>query len=256
MQITLILAILLPLFIESISGSDTQGARKLPAQNNTLFEHVGDIPLPPGFNRVEADPRSFGSWLRNIRISSDNTVYLFDGTKKRNQQAQFAVLQVPVGKKNLQQCADAVMRLRAAYLLKFNRRSEIWFRDNAGKKYQCPASGDSANFERYLEKVYGFCGTSSLARQLKPVRDFTRLKSGDVLIKGGFPGHAVIVMDVAVNKSGQKIFMIAQSYMPAQSIHILKNPSLDVISPWYEVQSMSAINTPEWEFTSNQLMEW
>jgi Domain of unknown function (4846) len=257
MQITLMLAIALPLCINGISRSQDKGIKDLRSQNNTLFEHVADIPLPPGYERIETSPQSFGSWLRNIRLNSDNTVYLFDGTKKYNQDAQYAVLKIPVGKKDLQQCADAIMRLRAEYLASSDRRSEICFIDNLGKRYLCVAESGSAEFERFLEKVYSYCGTSSLSRQLKPVRDFNRIQPGDVLIKGGFPGHAVIVMDVAENKTGQKIYMIAQSYMPAQSIHILKNPGRKDISPWYLTDTNSSlITTPEWNFINNQLMQW
>jgi hypothetical protein len=257
MQITLMLAIALPLCFNGISRSHYKGTTDLPPQNNTLFEHVADIPLPPGYRRIETSPQSFGSWLRNISLNGDNTVYLYNGTKKHNQDAHYAVLKIPVGKKDLQQCADAVMRLRAEYLANSGRRSEICFIDNAGKRYQCHAEPGSAEFERFLEKVYSYCGTSSLSRQLKPVTDFNRILPGDVLIKGGFPGHAVIVMDVAEDKSGQKIYMIAQSYMPAQSIHILKNPGRKDISPWYVVDlNSSLITTPEWSFTQRQLMQW
>ena len=257
MQITLLLAILLPLIINGINRSNDQNFAELPPQNNTLFEHVADIPLPPGYRRIETGPQSFGSWLRKIRLNSDNTVYLYDGTKKYNQDAQYAVLNIPVGKKDLQQCADAVMRLRAEYLVNSGRRSEICFIDNAGKKYLYSAEPGSVAFERFLERVYSYCGTSSLSRQLKPVADFKQIQPGDILIKGGFPGHAVIIMDVAENKSGEKIYMIAQSYMPAQSIHILKNPLRKDISPWYLADlASSLIITPEWTFNNNQLMQW
>ena len=57
------------------------------------------------------------------------------------------------------------------------------------------------------------------------------IKPGDVLIRGGFPGHAVIVMDMATNSAGKKIYLLAQSYMPAQDIHVLVNPSDEHSSP-------------------------
>ena len=64
-------------------------------------------------------------------------------------------------------------------------------------------------------------------------------------------------MDVAMNRSGRKIYMVAQSYMPAQSIHVLKNPSGNSVSPWYVADnSLMRIVTPEWTFTTDQLMEW
>ena len=65
-------------------------------------------------------------------------------------------------------------------------------------------------------------------RYLKPGVSvpYTSLQPGDVFIKGGSPGHAVIVVDVAIyTQTGKKVFLLAQSYMPAQQIHILVNPA-------------------------------
>jgi len=78
---------------------------------------------------------------------------------------------------------------------------------------------------------------------------------GDVFIKGGSPGHAVIVVDMAVNpQNNKKLFMVAQSYMPAQDIHILINQNKSTISPWYDLdETASEIETPEWTFAANQL---
>ena len=72
---------------------------------------------------------------------------------------------------------------------------------------------------------------------------------GDFLVEGGSPGHAVIVMDIAEDKtSGRKIFLLAQGFMPAQEMHILKNPMSGKISPWYALEEMDTIRTPEWDF--------
>jgi len=49
------------------------------------------------------------------------------------------------------------------------------------------------------------------------------------------PGHAVIVVDMAEDAKGQRAFLLAQSYMPAQDIHILKNPMDADLSPWCRV---------------------
>lgn len=46
--------------------------------------------------------------------------------------------------------------------------------------------------------------------------------------------------------------MLAQSYMPAQDIHILKNPSRGEI-PWYDVDFGSKLVTPEWVFDRGAL---
>ena len=86
--------------------------------------------------------------------------------------------------------------------------------------------------------------------------DEKMLSPGDVLISGWFPGHAVIVMDVAINNAGNKIFLLAQSYMPAQDIHVLNNPSDKKLSPWYEVNEDRIIETPEYTFTKDELKRW
>jgi hypothetical protein len=59
---------------------------------------------------------------------------------------------------------------------------------------------------------------------------------------------------MAENKvSGEKIFLLAQSYMPAQDIHILKNPENGGGNPWYSVNFGDKLITPEWEFTRGNL---
>jgi hypothetical protein len=243
-----------PLFSAPIKNP-VPGKKGMP--DPAIATRVGNIPLPEGFERLANKKGSFAQWLQNVAIKKDNTVYLYNGQPKRNQEAQYAVLDIPVGKKDLQQCADAVMRLRAQYLLSQKRNSEIWFSDNSGKKYVCPAKVDSTRFERYLENVYAHCGTLSLEKQLHQVADYTTIQPGDVVIKGGSPGHAVIVMDVAVNNQGKKIYLLAQSYMPAQDIHVLKNPVYKNLSPWFWADADNPfIYTPEWTFSTKQLKRW
>ena len=60
---------------------------------------------------------------------------------------------------------------------------------------------------------------------MNKVIDVNDLKTGDVFIKGGSPGHCFIVMNVARNAAKRKIFLLAQSYIPAQDIQILKGNS-------------------------------
>ena len=216
---------------------------------------VDEIPLPQGYKRINEGSTSFTTFLRQLRLKKDNTVYLYNGKPKKNQSAQYAVLDIPVGKEDLQQCADAVMRIRAEYLFHNKKFSEIIFADNNGKAYQFNEPYTSAHLQQYLKTVFSNCGTASLSKQLKSIT-LNEIQPGDVFIKGGFPGHAVIVTDVAVNKEGKKIFMLAQSYMPAQDIHILKNPNLDKDTPWYLVEKDNTIYTPEWVFYNTQLKRW
>ena len=94
-------------------------------------------------------------------------------------------------------------------------------------EYNIPATHPNkrTELEDFLKVVFSYCGTLSLAAQLNAVPDFDNIQPGDVFVKGGSPGHAMIVIDAAINSAGKKVFMLAQSYMPAQDIHVVKNPT-------------------------------
>ena len=225
--------------------------------NTNPYPTIADIPLPPGFTRVNANANSFAVWLRKLPLKKGTTVYLYNGQPKTNQRAQFAVIDISTGNKDLQQCADAIMRMRAEYLYAHKEFNAIDFVDNNHKHYKLPAGANRIAFNQYLEQVFSFCGTASLEKQLLPVADFNKLTGGDVLIKGGSPGHAMLVMDVAENKKGEKIYLLAQSYMPAQDIHVVINPSNRSLSPWFEADTNTVIETPEWLFKKdNCLRKW
>jgi hypothetical protein len=81
-----------------------------------------------------------------------------------------------------------------------------------------------------------------------------KMEIGHVFIQKGVPfGHAVVVVDMAENPTtGQKVYLLAQSYMPAQEIQVLVNPNNATLSPWYELKNES-LQTPEWDFKPTDL---
>ena len=220
------------------------------------YQKIENIPLPEGCRRISYPPGSFEKWLRNIDLKRNKTVYRFDGTPKYNQTAQFAVLDISVGRQDLQQCADAVIRLKAEYLYNAKKFNEIIFKDNNNTEYKFREPYTRNNFDKYLERVFGMCGSASLAKQLKQHIEIKNINAGDVIVRGGFPGHAVIVMDVAINNQGKKFYLLAQSYMPAQDIHVLINPSNPALSPWYEAGDQTRIQTPEYTFSKYEIKRW
>jgi hypothetical protein len=115
-----------------------------------------------------------------------------------------------------------------------------------------------ATFLRYMDLIFSYAGSYSLNMELKSVSDINTIIPGDVFIESRQPyGHAVIVMDVAENKqSGERIFLIAQSYMPAQDVHILVNPQNALLSPWYSVRFDEKLYTPEWTFEKKHLKKF
>ncbi|MBP5794311.1 MAG: hypothetical protein J6W46_11845, partial [Spirochaetaceae bacterium] len=88
-------------------------------------------------------------------------------------------------------------------------------------------------FDEYLRVVYSYASTRSMAKEIIPI-NIKDLRIGDVFVQSGNPGHAVFVTDMAVNKkTGKKIMLLGQGYMPAQDLHIVK--SFESISPWFTV---------------------
>jgi hypothetical protein len=242
-----------------------------------LTETIRDRIAPPeGYQRLPVPPRSFENWLRHLPLKSENApVLLYDGRRKGNQSAHVAVVDIDVGSRDLQQCADAAIRLRAEYLFSIHAFDDIHFKFTSGHTASYPRwirgarpvvngnevrwtqthSADSsyAAFRRYLDTVFMYAGSYSLSRELESV-GIRNMTIGDVFIQGGFPGHAVIVVDMAVSSAGRDtLFLLAQSYMPAQEIHILNNHENPDRTPWYSTRFGEVLKTPEWTFTRRQL---
>ncbi len=221
----------------------------------------GRINVPIGYKRILTDSSSFGFYFQNLPLKAQGSpVFLYNGVKKSNQQVHFAVINLEIGTRDLQQCADAVMRLRADYLYGQKRYEDIAFNfvSDGNPRYltdYCNETLDSVCYKKYLNYVFSYANTRSLKSQLHPVASFADINIGDVLIQQGNPyGHAVIVVDMATHdKTGEKIFLLAQSYMPAQDIHVLKNLNDASLSPWYRVPKGNDIITPEWRFEKGDL---
>ncbi len=233
------------------------------------------IAPPEGFQRVGCEQGSFAAWLRGLPLKEAGApVHLFDGRLKGNQEAHAAVVDLDVGERDLQQCADAVIRLRAEYLYSRGETGSISFHFTSGDEasyarwaqgfrpkvqgnrveWSKTSSRDSSYraFRSYLNTVFTYAGTRSLSRELTAVPDVREIAAGDVFVQGGSPGHAVIVLDVA-EAAGRRVFLLAQSYMPAQEVHVLKNPSDAGPGPWYDAEFGEALTTPEWTFGRGDL---
>jgi len=232
---------------------------------------------PPGCQRVAVPLGSWEAWLRGLPLRPAGTpARLFNGKLKDNQAVVAAVVDIDPGTRDLQQCADAVIRLRAEYLFSQNFNKihfhlttgyDAWFSDYVvGRTFQVkgeqvtaapkPAEAPThAALGRYLLPVFGYAGTLSLSRELRPV-PLTEVRPGDVLIHGGRPGHAVLVADMAENpRTGQRYLLLAQSYMPAQNIHVLHNVAHPALGAWFAVPgpAETQVETPEWTFAREEV---
>ena len=258
---------------EKLSENSFEIAVSINPAGKTVAER---FPTPTGFTRVKQPTDSFEAYLQNFKLKPHGAeVHYYNGAIKPNDDIYDAVLDIDVGNYDLQQCADAVMRLRAEYLFGLKRYNDIHFNftndfradyskwqqgyrvnvkgNNTNWVKKAAPSTTYASFRDYMKLVFTYAGTKSLEKEMKEV-SIDDLQIGDVFIKGGSPGHAVIVVDLVINEqTGEKLFLLAQSYMPAQEIQILKNPMNPTISPWYSTIFTGPLYTPEWTFQRNQL---
>jgi hypothetical protein len=223
---------------------------------------------PAGFVREPAGTRSFASFLRALPLEPDGSpVRLYDGSLGRRQDHHAAVVALEVGPRDLQQCADSILRLRAEYLFASDRADEIAFHFTSG--FVCSfarwSRGDRprvvgeavdwvggarpdasmASLARYLDVVYTYAGTRSLPFDLERAGEGAGVEPGDVYLRPGSPGHAMIVVDSA-RSGASRCILLAQGYMPAQEIHIVRNLEDPSFGAWFVVGRGPKLVTPEW----------
>jgi hypothetical protein len=244
----------------------------LNENGNTIKERYN---TPEGFQRIDVEDGSFGEFLRKQKLKPyGEKVLYYDGREKPFGNVYDSVLDVDIGDRDLHQCADAVMLLRAEYLYSIGEYDEIKFNfvsgfeakysewikgnrikiegNNASYYKKTEPSNTYEDFRNFMDIVFAYSSTLSLENELESI-EIDQMKIGDVFIVGGSPGHAVIVVDMAENENGEKIFLLAQSYMPAQQTQILLNPNDKDISPWYSLKGYDKLVTPQWTFELDQL---
>lgn len=223
--------------------------------------------VPAGFRRVDLAARSFGGWLRGLPLASSSTdVRSFDGRVIRRSDDEHiaAVAAIDVSPADVQQCADSVIRLHAEWRWSEGDRAisyraasgaampfSRWLRGDrvepSGASIAwipgAPRASNHATFRSYLDTVFGFANTVSLARDAKTAAA-SELRPGDFVVMPGAPGHAVLILDEAVRDDGARALLLGQGYMPAQSFHVLR-PSRD--GAWFVLSKDAAeLNTPFW----------
>lgn len=233
------------------------------------------IAVPEGYDRTKVKDGSLGSFLRSYPMKKDGKpVLLYDGSKKGNQDAHAAVFKLPIEPEDLQQCADSVMRVYAEYFWNTGQKDRIRFRfvdgflaeytrwrdgdrikvgNNAASWVKSASYDDSYdNFKKYMRIVFAYAGTLSMEKETKKI-SLGKLRIGDVFIRGGSPGHVVMVVDICENSEGKKAFLLGQGYMPAQEFHVLNNPGREG-NPWYYEEDVTyPFETPEYTFEKGSL---
>ena len=250
----------------------------LPSYINEKGKTIVDrVKIPEEFLRVNYAEGSFQSFIQKYPLKNYGAeVINYDGSKYFYQSGHIGVLDLSVPKNGLQQCADALIRLRSEYLWKTNQQNKIGFEFTSGhycswKKYAegyrpkvkgnkvtfhktATSNTTKANFYKYLNLIYMYSGTLSLYNELPKVK--TNFEVGDMLVNPGTPGHIIMIVDKIKNTKGEVKYILAQGNTPAQSVHMLKNPTDTKISPWYDLKLNSYVEVPGYYFNSAKFVRF
>jgi len=236
------------------------------------------IPDPAGFQRVKAGTGGFADWLRHlpaappgtpVKTAKNQIVRAGDDPRL----AATVVLQPRGGK--LLDASNIVVRLRAEFLWAAGLKDRLVFRFTSGhlaawsdwaagvrpfvqgrnvefRQVEPPDDGRES-FTCYLEVLFRYGTVYSLMQDTFPVTDGT-IEPGDVFVRPGRPGHAVLVLDVAVSGDGRVSVLLGQGGTPPQTFHVLRDPSLGA---WFPVNHADPIDLgPSGTFRLKDLRRW
>ena len=217
-------------------------------------------PPPAGTQRLAGD--AFATWLGAMRVLPPSVpVRTHDGKVVAGHKGA-RVIDLPMVPGNLQQCADALIRVRAEWLratggeVMYHATSGDpipWTRWQAGERPfeqgrgLAWRPGDRGGWEAYLAAVMRWAGTASLAAY--DTDAVQNPKAGDVLVMGGYPGHAVMLLDV-VKRGSDHLALIGESYMPAMNFHVEPGP----IDGWWSLNE--GVRLPHWDMRGAPLRRW
>jgi uncharacterized protein DUF4846 len=234
---------------------------------------------PDGFVRAPVAAGSFGAWLRDLPLEASGAPVLSHRGAvilPPDHRHLAAVVAIDIGAQDLQQCADSVIRLHAEWQWSRGRRDESYraasgaempfARWASGERITVSGPGGSKltwapaakaddshqAFRAYLDNVFGWANTVSLARDTTPIA-LADLRAGDFVVQPGGPGHAVLVLDLATDPEGHRVVLLGQGFMPAQSFQVLHPGKQDphvTVGPagdgaWFRIEP-DGLETPFW----------
>ncbi len=221
-------------------------------------KHLGELPPPIGFRRVEATEGSYGAFLRDLPLKKRGSIVkLYTGGNANLQLLSAAVVDISV-LSNDEQCADMTMRLRAEYLWSQGRYGDICFTSLDGKANPYTGGDSRKALESYLRRMYGICNTTSVFLETKE-RPLEEIQPGDVLVyktrKKGHYGHAILVADVAKRSDGKIAVLCVEGNTPAREAHVVRNPN-PLRNPWFILSGDEGYQVSFFHFHRNELRHY
>lgn len=197
---------------------------------------------------------SFGYYLRNLPLTLSVAVLNYRGTvfKVSDDSTVAGVIPIAIKGKNLWQCMDILQVLHMDYLDSQKRKSEINYYLPEGTKFswlewqkglrpvfkglafqkikQAQVDTSAASFNRYCNTIFQYSSTQTFWHYYPDLK-FADIQPGDFITKKGKKGHAVLILDIAINEMGEKVALIGQGDTPACQFYLLQKNG----NPWFKI---------------------
>jgi hypothetical protein len=248
---------------EPVANRPGQYAWLSAKQRKSYEPLVERIPPPAGFARVEAPPGSFADWLRCLPLMPPETpVTAAKGEVilRADHASLAAVVALQPQTTKTLSASNMLVRLRAEYLWAIGKADDAAFHFTSGhlSTWQswaqgerptvhgrdvaiskgAPADASRTNYCGYLESIFRYGTVYSLLLDTDKSAEATP-EGGDVFVRPGRPGHAVMILDVAVGPQGQVRVLLGEGGTPAQTFHVLRYSQSD---PWFPLSYSQPIN--------------
>jgi hypothetical protein len=198
---------------------------------------VDSLPVPAGFTAAEYPAGSYSQWIRSLPLKHGLEIRDHEGRPvNRSFYQTWAVAEMPLMfQGDLEQCADWAMRFWAEYHRSAGKLDKLYLFDYNGRKKTFKSSGKT--FRKFLKWAFDNTNSYSLKKGCA-VAQPDKMRAGDMVVqneKGGI-GHVSIVMGVCKGQTGEALFLMGFSYMPAQEFHIERAPEGYGKEGWFTLE--------------------
>jgi len=193
----------------------------LPATGQTTDFTVYSIKSPESFTIDTFPEQSYSYFLQHLAADTSPVIHDYKkGVVANSFYNVLAVIKLPLMfSDDLEQCADFAMRLRAEYFKASGNLDSLYLFDYSGKRTYYSQSGKS--YRAFLRTAFANSNSYSLKKGCRSITK-EELRPGDMIIQNadGGVGHVSVIVNSCTSKSGERMFLIGYSFMPAQQFHI------------------------------------
>lgn len=199
------------------------------------IQKVKDFDPPKGYTRIVFQNDSYSNWMQNLPVKNSKSIMSIDRKINWNRLTYnvFFVIDKPLYfKEDLEQCADYAMRFWADYHKETGKRDNLYLFDyNGSKKYFINSKKTYIDFLKYSMSHSNSYSIWNGANKIIS----EKLIPGDMFVQNmnGGIGHVSVVIDAAENETGDRIYLVGYSNLPAQEFHVERALTEYGVSGWF-----------------------